>query len=93
MPTKNMVIDHSSMLCLKHFNPADVALFNNLLDDNKKVNVLGKCLTPLVRDGACPLFFPKETDIGMNELQVCSDFMENNATIDNKLSICGFGNS
>lgn len=70
LPTKDLVIDHNSMLCLKHFIPSDVALFSNFFDPESKIMVKG--VTPLVREGACPVFFPRETDPRLNELKVCA---------------------
>lgn len=69
IPTKNMVIDHNSMICLKHFDSADVAIFTHFVAENR-AKPGGRNITPLIREGACPVHFPKETDIKMSELKV-----------------------
>lgn len=62
-----MVIDHNSVLCLKHFAPIDVAVFNNGDQQQQQKNNGG---LPLVKEGASPLFFPNEMAPRMSELKV-----------------------
>lgn len=60
------MIDHNSVLCLKHFDHVDVAMFNN----NNNVGEIKKNGLPLVKEGACPTYFPNDMEKRMSELQV-----------------------
>lgn len=57
LPNKNLVIDHSTVLCLKHFNPNDVALYTNIRDETGQTRTV-RCTYPLVKQGAMPIIFP-----------------------------------
>lgn len=65
-----MVIDHNSVLCLKHFAPVDVIIFNNCDGERNGFKNVTKSALPLVKEGAVPLFFPEEEEVKTSELKV-----------------------
>lgn len=70
MPPQNAVIDHNSVLCLKHFSPRDVAVCSNILKEATGITEV-RYGTPLVREGATPTIFLRDvTDGTQNELKV-----------------------
>lgn len=72
MPKKPILIDHNSVLCLKHFAWTDVAVFKKCSSigsgDGRNVK---KSDLPLIKKGACPQYFPNEIGEKMTELKVC----------------------
>lgn len=71
MPKKYMVIDHNSVLCLKHFAPADVVVFSKSGgESNNGTKNAMKSGLPLVKEGAIPLHFSNEVEEKINDLKV-----------------------